>query len=62
MLKASGQLRLGGMGGVAGIDMGVTLKMAATLGYDARAAVELIPAAERGMVAAFNKRDGENGQ
>lgn len=62
MLKASGQLRLGGMGGVAGIDMGVALRMAEALGYDTRAAVELIPAAERGMVRSLNKRNDDDGE
>lgn len=62
MLKASGQLRLGGMGGAVGIDMCVALKMAEALGYDTRAAAELIPAAERGMVAALNKRNDDDGE
>jgi hypothetical protein len=54
--NASGQLRLGGMGGVAGIDMTAALKMAEAMGYDLRIAAELLPYGERGLVAALNKK------
>lgn len=61
MLKVSGQLRLGGMGGVAGVDLGTALKMAAALGYDERAMAHLLPAGERGLVRALNpKRDEQD--
>lgn len=54
MRKASGQLRLGGMGGVAGINIGVALKMAEALGYDTRAMAHLLPSGERGLVRALS--------
>ena len=58
LLKVQGQLRLGGMGGVVGIDLAAALGMAGALGYDERALADLLPAGERGLVKALNKGDG----
>lgn len=60
VLKASGQLRLGGMGGVAGLDMTAVLATARTLGYDERAMAQLVPFGEAGLVKALNRRDEES--
>lgn len=59
-LKSSGQLRLCGMGGVAGIDLGAALKIADALGYDLRVMAYLLPSAERGLVSALNKREDQS--
>ncbi|MDJ0685400.1 MAG: hypothetical protein QNJ84_11915 [Alphaproteobacteria bacterium] len=59
LLKCAGQLRLGGMGGVAGLDLGAAFTMASALGYDRKAMALLLPAAERGLVAALNAKRTE---
>jgi hypothetical protein len=41
---------------VIGIDMGAALAVGAALGHDTYALAELLPAAEAGLVAAFNRR------
>ena len=55
-----GQLRLGGMGVVAGLDMTAVLATARALGYDERAMALLVPFGEAGLVKAVNRRDEEN--
>ena len=62
MMRSQGQLRLGGMGGVVGLDMGAALKMAKALRHDVSATAELLPMVENGMVTALNKRGEENGE
>ena len=54
--KCAGQLRLSPTGGVSGLDLSAAFTCAHALGYDLGALAELLPAAEAGMVAAFNGR------
>lgn len=57
ILRCSGQLRLAPNAGILiGIDLGTALAIGAALGYDPIALAELLPAAEAGLVAAFNRR------
>lgn len=49
--KVSGQLRLGGMGSVAGIDLNAAFRVGEVLGYDLAALAELMPYAERGLIS-----------
>lgn len=56
-LRVSGQLRLGPMGGVVGIDLGAALAVGAALGIDGMAVAELLPVIETRMVKALNKRE-----
>lgn len=60
MRSAQGQLRVGGLGGVTGIDLGAALSLAEALGYDRRAMALLLPAGESGLVAALNKREEDD--
>lgn len=60
-LRVSGQLRVAGLGGVIGLDLGAALAMAAALGIDGMAVAELLPAIETRLVQALNKRDGASG-
>lgn len=60
-MKVAGQLRMGGMGGIAGVDLGVALDLARAIGYDVRAMAELLPAAERGLVRALNRKPDDEG-
>ena len=62
ILRCSGQLRfVPNAAIVIGIDMTAALAIGAALGYDARALAELLPAAEAGLVAAFNRRPTSDG-
>ena len=57
--RCAGQLRLGGMGGVAGVDFTAALEMADALGIDRGVVALMLPKAERGLVAALNKRQND---
>lgn len=54
---SSGQLRLGGMGGVCGFDMTAIFAMADAMNIDRGIVAELMPSVEAGMVAALNKSE-----
>ena len=57
ILRCSGQLRLVPNAAIViGIDIAAALAIGAALGYDVYALAELLPAAEAGVVAAFNRR------
>ena len=57
ILRCSGQLRLAPNAAIViGLDLAAALAIGAALGYEAPALAELLPAAEAGMVAAFNRR------
>jgi hypothetical protein len=53
--RCAGQLRLAPSIAI-GIDMAAAMTMGAALGHDAYALAELLPAAEAGMITAFNNR------
>jgi hypothetical protein len=56
-VRCSGQLRLAPNAAmVIGIDLGAALAIGTALGHDVHALAELLPAAESGLVAAFNRR------
>ncbi len=57
--RCAGQLRLAPHASIVGIDMAAAMTMGAALGHDAYALAELLPAAEAGMIAAFNNRLSE---
>ena len=52
----SGQIRVGGMGGIIGFDLGVAFPMGAALGVPAYLIAEFLPDIERAAVAALNSR------
>lgn len=53
------QVRTAPAGGILGLDLGAAIQIGIGLGYDAAALAELLPAAEAGMMAAFDEaRDG----
>ena len=57
ILRCSGQLRLAPNAAIViGIDMTAAMAIGAALGHDVQALAELLPAAEAGLVAAFNRR------
>jgi hypothetical protein len=55
LTRCQGQVRAAGMGGATGLDMGVALRLAEIAGADLGTMIELLPAAEAGMVAGFAK-------
>lgn len=54
-LRCGGQLRLSQMVAI-GIDFSAALQVAASLGHDANATAEFLPAVEAGMTSAFNEK------
>lgn len=60
LTRCGGQLRVAGMGGVTGLDLGVALRVGQALGYDDRALALLLPAVEAGAVAALNRKDEDD--
>ena len=57
ILRCSGQLRLAPHAAIViGIDMSAALAIGSALGHDVYALAEVLPAAEAGVVAAFNRR------
>jgi hypothetical protein len=55
--RCSGQLRLAPTAAIViGIDLAAALAIGAALGHDVCALAELLPAAEAGVVAAFDRR------
>ena len=61
LLRCQGQVRSAGMGGATGLDMGVALRVAEIAGADPAVMIELLPAAEAGMVAGYAKRGNDGG-
>jgi hypothetical protein len=55
VIRCGGQLRLASNACVIGLDLTAAIALATALGYDIRSVVELLPAAEAGMVAAINR-------
>ncbi len=56
------QLRPAPAGGILGLDLAVALQIGAALGYGQAALAALLPAAEAGMMAAFEEAaDGSRG-
>lgn len=56
MTRAEGQLRLGPMGGIAGMDLPAVVALAAAAGVDRRIAWILAPYYEAGLVRGFAER------
>ncbi len=54
-LRCGGQLRLSQMVAI-GMDFSAALQVAASLGHDANATAEFLPAVETGMVEAMNRK------
>ena len=54
-LRCGGQLRLSQMVAI-GMDFSAALQVAASLGHDANATAEFLPAVEAGMTSAFNEK------
>lgn len=56
VLKAQGQLRAAGMGGIVGLDLAACMALGRALGAEERALAMLLPCAEDGLAAAFAER------
>ena len=57
ILRCSGQLRVAPSAAIViGLDLGAALAIGAALGHDAYTLAELLPAAEAGLIGAFNRR------
>lgn len=54
-LRCGGQLRLSQMVAI-GVDFTAALQIATSLGHDANATAEFLPAIETGMTTAFNEK------
>ncbi|PKR54402.1 DUF7697 family protein [Thalassospira marina] len=55
------QMRVGGMGGVIGLDMPALLELARLRGYDAEILAQLLPDCEKGLLAALAEKGAEDG-
>jgi len=60
LLRCAGQLRFAPGGAVIGIDLGLALTLAETLGYDIAAVADLLPDAEAGLLEGLARLRGEN--
>ena len=55
-MQASGQLRIGGLGGVLGFDLPAVLRLAELQGYALEPLADLLPPIEAGLIAAMNEK------